>query len=99
MLSQGVNCNIVTFFSATTLYDRPPDIFRPISVKEEHELFLRLGVDFEDFRSGLEVTRFTRATPDGQYELRDDRPGLLVSSTSWTEDEDFDVLLQALQCK
>lgn len=83
--------------SATTLYDRPPDIFRPISVKEEHELFLRLGVDFEDFRSGLEVTRFTRATSDGQYELRDDRPGLLVSSTSWTEDEDFRILLLALQ--
>lgn len=82
---------------ANVLYDRPPDIFRPISVKEEHELFLRLGVDFEDFRSGLEVTRFTRATSDGQYELRDDRPGLLVSSTSWTEDEDFGVLLQALQ--
>lgn len=83
--------------SATTLYDRPPDIFRPISVKEEHELFLRLGVDFEDFRSGLEVTRFTRAAADGQYELRDDRPGLLVSSTSWTEDEDFGLLLQALE--
>ncbi|KAK3921419.1 Chitobiosyldiphosphodolichol beta-mannosyltransferase [Frankliniella fusca] len=83
--------------SATTLYDRPPDIFRPISVKEEHELFLRLGVDFEDFRSGLEVTRFTRASSDGQYELRDDRPGLLVSSTSWTEDEDFGLLLYALQ--
>lgn len=83
--------------SATTLYDRPPDIFRPISVREEHELFLRLGVDFEEFRSGLEVTRFTRAALDGQYELRDDRPGLLVSSTSWTEDEDFGLLLHALQ--
>lgn len=83
--------------SATTLYDRPPDIFRPISIKEEHELFLRLGVDFEDFRSGLKETRFTRATQDGQYELRDDRPGLLVSSTSWTEDEDFGILLEALQ--
>lgn len=43
-----------------------------------------------------ERTLFTSKALDGTISLRPDRPALLVSSTSWTEDEDFDLLLKAL---
>ena len=46
---------------------------------------------------GQERTLFTTRSADGVYELRRDRPALLVSSTSWTPDEDFSVLLEALR--
>lgn len=84
------------------LYDRPPSMFRPTSVEEQHELFSRLNL-----KSGLlkdtpaDETIFTQSKcgSDGNttYRLRMDRPALLVSSTSWTPDEDFSILLIALR--
>lgn len=41
-------------------------------------------------------TAFTEVA-ENKVVLRADRPGLLLSSTSWTPDEDFDILMQALQ--
>jgi len=82
---------------ADVLHDRPAEKFRPISVEEKHQLYLRLSKEYAELGgSCLESTVLTQYT-DGAVKLRDDRPGVIVSSTSWTEDEDFSILLAALQ--
>ncbi|XP_068605502.1 chitobiosyldiphosphodolichol beta-mannosyltransferase [Brachionichthys hirsutus] len=90
---------------ATTLYDRPPSVFRETPLEQRHGLFLRLagicpqlqGGSDED-GAGVEKTLFSvRDLADDAVALRAERPALLLSSTSWTEDEDFSVLLEALE--
>ncbi|MCO5583054.1 hypothetical protein L7F22_036961 [Adiantum nelumboides] len=103
---------------ATVLYDRAPGHFHATSVKERHELFLRLGLQQSKGHSGfvesalvddqLNSTLFTSSTrysesdldaiqiPDStKIILKRIRPALIISSTSWTADEDFDKLLEA----
>jgi beta-1,4-mannosyltransferase len=82
-----------------TLYDRPPAVFQPISVLESHQLFASLAKQYPVFRAndGSINTVFTDLLSDGNAVWRKDRPALIVSSTSWTDDEDFSVLLSALQ--
>ncbi|XP_053606641.1 chitobiosyldiphosphodolichol beta-mannosyltransferase [Plodia interpunctella] len=91
---------------ATVLYDRPPKLFHPITVDEKHKLFVKLSQHYPQFRSlgrehlnsgdGVIKTAVTEVGGGGA-QLRPDRPGVLFSSTSWTPDEDFSVLMQALQ--
>lgn len=85
--------------TAVTLYDRPPKQFQPISVQEKHELIKSLAESYSLFSEDCEEgqTIFTQLERDGKISLRKTRPGLLISSTSWTEDEDFSILLDALQ--
>ncbi|KAI5062104.1 hypothetical protein GOP47_0022643 [Adiantum capillus-veneris] len=78
---------------ATVLYDRAPGHFHPTSIKERHELFLRLGLHHIKGHSGLMVgddhvnsTLFTRSSPYSESDIQ---------ITSWTADEDFNKLLEA----
>ncbi|XP_074552146.1 chitobiosyldiphosphodolichol beta-mannosyltransferase [Halichoeres trimaculatus] len=92
---------------ATTLYDRPASIFRETPLKLQHELFMRLAVTYPQFQGKrseeeeevqVERTVFSvHDRTDDSVTLRAERPALLLSSTSWTEDEDFSILLKALE--
>ncbi|KAI5332799.1 hypothetical protein L3X38_022928 [Prunus dulcis] len=94
---------------ATVLYDQPPEFFRPASLEEKHKLFCRLDKSLrkplgvqdctstgtgEMLNKDINETVFsTLVGTDITSKL--DRPALIVSSTSWTPDEDFGILLEA----
>jgi len=90
------------------LHDRPPAHFHRSSPSAMHELFLRLqpSLSARSLQAFLPQSDAPRSTPfthiafsstDPNPTQRPDRPALLVSSTSWTPDEDFSILLAALQ--
>ncbi|TTJ38835.1 Chitobiosyldiphosphodolichol beta-mannosyltransferase [Bagarius yarrelli] len=81
---------------ASTLYDKPPSIFRETPLKLRHELFIRMGSAYPQFRAcsedkeNTELTAFTeRNIETGEVTLAVGRPALLISSTSWTDYESF----------
>lgn len=63
------------------------------------QLFLRLGKQYPEFKDkngNADATAFTEIV-NGEVQMKDKRPALVISSTSWTEDEDFSILLDALE--
>ncbi|XP_070810987.1 chitobiosyldiphosphodolichol beta-mannosyltransferase isoform X3 [Pituophis catenifer annectens] len=97
------NCNI----RAITLYDKPASFFKETPLSEQHKLFIRLSKDYAPFKAvesftpdHVERSAFTQFDAiSGRATHRLGRPALLISSTSWTEDEDFSILLDALKGK
>ncbi|KAL2938888.1 UDP-glycosyltransferase TURAN [Bienertia sinuspersici] len=94
---------------ATVLYDQPPEFFHPASLEEKHRLFHKLDKEFrhcEGIRDCISHgsrhmrideprdTMFTTISGAVAVE-KSTRPALVVSSTSWTPDEDFGILLEA----
>ncbi|CBQ69081.1 related to ALG1-beta-mannosyltransferase [Sporisorium reilianum SRZ2] len=85
------------------LHDRPPAHFRRATLAETHTLMgklipqiqPRIGDDWLPTYDFPQSTPFTKQDGKGELQWRDDRPALVVSSTSWTADEDFGLLLRA----
>ncbi|KAI8796896.1 chitobiosyldiphosphodolichol beta-mannosyltransferase [Biomphalaria glabrata] len=85
---------------AITAHDKPSEFFQTISLEQQHNLFCRLSKEYPVFASqdnAIDHTKFTQKNTDGTVAKVDGRPALLMSSTSWTEDEDFGLLLDALK--
>ncbi|EEY59176.1 chitobiosyldiphosphodolichol beta-mannosyltransferase, putative [Phytophthora infestans T30-4] len=98
---------------ATVLHDKPPLFFKPTPLEAQHELFSRVGDQLEHCndlvtwgknQANLEETLLTRKTRglNGKkgktvIQPRENRPAMIISSTSWTADEDFGILLAALE--
>ncbi|KAI8917719.1 hypothetical protein DFJ77DRAFT_439189 [Powellomyces hirtus] len=70
-----------------TLYDKAPSHFKRLSLPEIHAFTSRFPTS---------TSLFTTTTATGTPEYIPTRPALLVTSTSWTEDEDFDLLIDAM---
>ncbi|CAL1541769.1 unnamed protein product [Lymnaea stagnalis] len=87
--------------NAITAHDRPSEIFQSASLEKQNDLFTRLAKEYSVFASSesaeSDSTKFTARDQDGNITKLVGRPALLVSSTSWTDDEDFGILLEALE--
>jgi len=89
------------------LHDCPPSLFRPLSVTEQHQIMSKLHSDLcktiprswttiHNLDPSVETILTTTRASTQQIQPRQGRPALVTSSTSWTPDEDFGLLLEAL---
>jgi beta-1,4-mannosyltransferase len=97
---------------ATVLHDKPPAFFHRCSISERHALHDRIKSSlsipessstnplgfrrYKDILNSKDKNLFTELLASGVVEDRLNRPAIIVSSTSWTPDEDFSILLDAV---
>jgi beta-1,4-mannosyltransferase len=92
------------------LYDCPPLMFEPLEAHEQHAILSKLNPqllkscpkswfsesDTIDVRKTLFTEEHINKEGKNCIRHRPGRPALITSSTSWTPDEDFGLLLKAL---
>ncbi|CAL8102310.1 unnamed protein product [Calicophoron daubneyi] len=97
MLSRGIE--------ATVFYDRAPDEFQCTSAEAAHSLLLKLSAIYPQLADPGRSKRRTRLTEITALPVehrgstpgwRLDRPAFVVSSCSWTADDDFYMMVDAL---
>ncbi|CAK9814223.1 Chitobiosyldiphosphodolichol beta-mannosyltransferase [Anthophora plagiata] len=97
-VSQGMKKDLLRWgIHAKVLYDRPANEFHSISLIEKHEFLLKLSEKYDIFKGSKENSTVFTECIENEIQLSDERPGFIISSTSWTEDEDFSILINALQ--
>ena len=100
----------VTTTNIDVLYDCPPLMFEPLNAHEQHKIISKLNTellkacpetwmsefDKSDTKKTLLTEEFVNKEGAVCFRHRPGRPALITSSTSWTPDEDFGLLLKAL---
>ncbi|KAJ3318198.1 hypothetical protein HDU76_000899 [Blyttiomyces sp. JEL0837] len=92
----------------SVLYDRSPESFKRLSLREIHTFLSTLTFGQQELTyteqqptsnssTAITKTLLTELNPStNEIKSLQQRPYLIVSSTSWTEDEDFGILLKAI---
>jgi hypothetical protein len=80
---------------AHVLYDRANSKFKRLNIKEQHEIYKKIFSD--SLSSNSDETPFTIKNEKTEKIIKkEDRAILLMSCTSFTEDEDFSILVKVL---
>ncbi|KAG2180998.1 hypothetical protein INT43_008580 [Umbelopsis isabellina] len=100
LTSWGVRGKLITF------KDRPMAHFDKLTIERQHDLLARLkleeliksqNLNADEFVGSLDAeTTILTQKENGVVKYRNDRIRMIISSTSWTEDEDFQLLLDAV---